>query len=307
MKLRDKIDEIAGKTAQSYLRVMEQRALVSLVDEVIVAHEELARVIQAHAREGHGTVADVQRVNSRLTDVRAIRADISLQQKAAEDQFERLSRIVPGRLQPPPNLRARLPRDSQAAISAMLASNPRLAALQTTTRATQKELESQKAGALPRINLEVEGETKNFRNGPSGRMQAESRAMLAMRYKIMDGGLSAATQQQVLARIEGSEFLYLNEREQIEQDIRQAYRAIDSAGRKLKLVSDGVASARKVRELYLEQFKGGKRTVFELLDSQMSFFTIRRSQIESQYEGERAVYEILRALGRLTETLASSR
>jgi outer membrane protein TolC len=138
-------------------------------------------------------------------------------------------------------------------------------------------------------------------------MQAESRAMLAMRYKIMDGGLSAATQQQVLARIEGSEFLYLNEREQIEQDIRQAYRAIDSAGRKFKLVSDGVASARKVRELYLEQFKGGKRTVFELLDSQMSFFTIRRSQIESQYEGERAVYEVLRAIGRLTETLASTR
>jgi TolC family type I secretion outer membrane protein len=304
LKLRDKIDEIAGRTAQTYLRVMEQRALLSLVDEIIAAHEELARIVEAHAREGHGTIADVQRVNSRLVDVRAIRSDVSLQQMAAEDQFERLTRMVPGRLLPTPDLRAHVPRDSHAAIAAMLVANPRLAALQSTARASQKELESQRQGALPRINLEVEGETKNFRNGPAGRMQAEARAMLAMRYRIMDGGLSAATQQQIQARIEGNDFLYLNEREQIEQDIRQAYRAIASAGRKLKLVTDGVQSARKVRELYLEQFKGGKRTVFELLDSQMSFFTIRRSQIESQYEGERAVFEILRATGVLTATLA---
>ncbi len=207
----------------------------------------------------------------------------------------------------PPNLRPRLPRDSQGAIAQMLAGNPRLAALQSSTRATQAELDSQKASVLPRINLEVESETKNFRNGPSGRMQAEGRAMVAMRYKLMDGGLSAAAQAQILARMEGGQFLYLNEREQIEQDIRQAYRAIDSAGRKLKLVTSGVDSARKVRELYLEQFKGGKRTVFELLDSQMSFFTIRRSQIESQYEAERAVYEILRATGKLTEILSAAR
>jgi outer membrane protein TolC len=287
--------------------VLEQRALLNLVDEVIAAHEHLARVIAAHAREGHGTVADVQRVNSRLVDVRAIRADVSLQQQLAEDQFERLTKINPGRLTAAPNLRGRVPATSQIAINAMLTANPRLAALQNTARASQKELESQRASTLPRINLEVDSETKNFRNGPSGRMQAEGRAMVAMRYRIMDGGLSAATQEQILARIEGSQYLYLNEREQIEQDIRQAYRAIESSGRKLKLVTSGVESARKVRELYLEQFKGGKRTVFELLDSQMSFFTIRRSQIESQYEGERAVYEILRATGKLTEVLSASR
>ncbi len=42
MKLRDKIDEIAGKTAQTYLRVLETRALVALVDDIVAAHEHLA-------------------------------------------------------------------------------------------------------------------------------------------------------------------------------------------------------------------------------------------------------------------------
>ena len=304
LKLKDKIDEVAFRTTQSYLKVMEHRSLLKLVDEIIGAHEELARIVQAHAREGHGTIADVQRVLSRLADVRVIRSDVSLQLKAAEDQFERLTRQSPNRLVAPPDLRRSLPASPVAAISEMLSRNPRLAALQTNTQSTRKELEFQRASILPKINFELETESKNFRNGPQGRTQAEARAMLAMRYRLMDGGLGAATEQQILARIEGGEFTYLNEREQLEADIRQAYRAIDSAGRKLKLVADGVSSAVKVRELYLEQFKGGKRTVFELLDSQMSFYTIRRSQIENQYEGQRAMFDILRATGSLTTVLS---
>lgn len=304
LKLKDKIDDIAYRTTQSYLKVMEHRSLLKLVDEIIGAHEELALIVQAHAQEGHGTLADVQRVSSRLVDVRAIRSDVSLQLKAAEDQFERLTRQSPSRLVAPPDLRRSLPASPVAAISEMLSRNPRLAALQTNTQSTRKELEFQRASILPKINLELETESKNFRNGPQGRTQAEARAMLSMRYRLMDGGLAAATEQQILARIEGGEFSYLNEREQLEADIRQAYRAIDSAGRKLKLVADGVSSAVKVRELYLEQFKGGKRTVFELLDSQMSFYSIRRSQIENQYEGQRAMFDILRATGSLTAVLS---
>lgn len=300
MKLREKIDEIAHKTAQTYLRILEQRALVALVDQTIAAHENLARIVQAHAREGHGTAADVQRVNSRLVDIRAIRSDVSLQLMAAEDQFERLTRARPGRLTPVPQLDIRIPPGADSAVQRMLANNPRLAALQATRQSTQKELEFNEANMLPKINLEVETESKNYRNGQLGRTQLEGRAMLAMRYRLMDGGLGRATSEQVHARLDGQAMTYLNEREQFEADIRQGYRAVESARRKERLLGDGVASATRVRELYMEQFKGGKRTIFELLDGQMSYYTARRSQIEGQFEGRRAVFDILRATGELT-------
>jgi hypothetical protein len=37
----------------------------------------------------------------------------------------------------------------------------------------------------------------------------------------------------------------------------------------------------------------------------MSFFTVRRSQIESQFSGQRAIFEILRITGQLATTLAA--
>jgi outer membrane protein, adhesin transport system len=304
LKLQEKVEEIAHKTSQTYLKIMEQRALLGLIDETVAAHEQLARIVQAHNKEGHGTIADVQRVNSRLVDVRAIRADVSLQLMSAEDQLGRLTRKPPGKLADVPDYAKAIPGSADAAITRVLAKNPRLGALQASRQSTQKELEFQTASAYPKINLEVESETKNYRNDKTGRTQPESRAMLAMRYRLMDGGLSSATKDQLHARLEGADFSYLNEREQLEADIRQAYRAIDSAGRKLRLVSQGVESSRKVKELYLEQFKGGKRTIFELLDGQMSFYTIRRSQIEGQFEGKRAMFDILRATGDLTVTLS---
>ncbi len=305
LKLQEKVEDIAHRTSQTYLKIIEHRALAALIDETIAAHVELARIVQAHNKEGHGTLADVQRVNSRLVDVRAIRSDVSLQLLAAEDQMARLTRQTPGRLANVPDYSKAIPRSPQSAIERVMARNPRLGSLQATRQSNQKELESHSASILPRINLEVDGESKNYRNGPVGRTQAEGRAMLAMRYRLMDGGLSTATQEQIGARIASADFTLLNEREQIEADIRQAYRAIESAGRKMRLVGQGVESSRKVRELYLEQFKGGKRTIFELLDGQMSYYSIRRTQIENQFEGRRAIFDILRATGDLTVTLSA--
>ena len=59
---------------------------------------------------------------------------------------------------------------------------------------------------------------------------------------------------------------------------------------------------RRVR-LYREQFKAGKRTLFELLDSQMAYYSARQDQISNLHESLRAEYDILRTTGMLLTTL----
>jgi outer membrane protein TolC len=52
----------------------------------------------------------------------------------------------------------------------------------------------------------------------------------------------------------------------------------------------------------MEQFKAGKRTVFEVLDSRMVVFTMQKNAVNGRYEQLRAAYGILRNMGRLVET-----
>ncbi|MGL5136518.1 MAG: TolC family protein [Beijerinckiaceae bacterium] len=306
LKLLDKVDEIVLKTAQSYLRILEQRALLVLVDETITAHRKLATIVQVNQKEGNGTAADVNRVNSRLTDITAIRSDVSLQLAGAEEQFHRLTKIQPGALLPTPALASHLPRDPVQAVELMRRQNPRLGSMHATARSIGKELEGQRAGQLPKINLEVDGDSKNFAALNRHKNEADARALITMRYKFMDGGLGRAAIDQLHNRQEAQQHLLRNEEEQTVADIRQAYRAVDSARRKERLVGEGVGTSRKVKELYLEQFKAGRRTVFELLDAQMSSFTVRRTEIESRHESQRATFEILRHTGRLAEALSKA-
>ncbi len=306
LRLFDKIDEIALKTAQAYLRIVESRALVVLVDETIAAHRKLAGIVQANQREGNGTAADVNRVMSRLTDISAIRSDLSLQLQGAEEQFHRLTKLTAGQLTQAPLLNARLPRQMDEAVSIMKRNNPRLGAMTATARSIEREMDFQRLSQLPKFQLEADGDTKNYAALNRNRNEGEAKAMLTMRYKFMDGGLGRSTIEQLHHRREASLYTLQNEDEQTSADIRQAYRAIDSARRKGRLVAEGVATSRKVQELYLEQFKAGRRTVFELLDAQMSSFTSRRSFIESRFEGERATFEVLRNIGQLAEALTGT-
>lgn len=306
LKLLEKVDEIVLKTSNAYLRILEQRALLSVVDETIAAHRKLAGIVQANQREGNGTAADVNRVNARLTDITAIRSDVSLQLAGAEEQFHRLTKVQPGTLGPVPILASQLPRDPAQAIDMMRRQNPRLGSLHATALSIGKELDGQRAGQLPKIHLEVDGDSKNFAALNRHKNEADARALVTLRYRFMDGGLGRATLDQLHNRQEAQQHLLRNEEEQTAADIRQAYRAMDSARRKEKLVAEGVGTSRKVLDLYLEQFKAGRRTVFELLDAQMSGFTVRRSEIESRHEAHRATFEILRHTGRLAEALSQA-
>ena len=303
-RLNEKIDEIAWRTTQVYLKILEQRALIALIDETVKAHLRLLKIVSAQEAEGHGTSADSSRIRSRLNDITAVRSDVALQLGGAEDQFERLTQQRAGRLIPIPDFQGSIPSRPDSAISAVLAKNPRLAALRATTKSIESELDAQRASNRPKFMFELDTEAKNFRSGKGGRTQVEGRAMLAMRFKLLDGGLAEAQERQIRNRIETSDLTMINERQQLEADIRQAYRAIESAGAKSRLLNEGVHAAKRAEELYLEQFKAGKRTVFELLDGQMAVYTASRSQIESRFERQKAIIDILRYTGSLATVLA---
>jgi len=120
-----------------------------------------------------------------------------------------------------------------------------------------------------------------------------------MTYKFMDGGLVQSQISQILARIEQNQQLYANDRDQAEADLRKFYTTIDAARSKTQSLDNGVSASASARDLYTEQFSGGKRTLFELLDIQTAYFNAKRAAILNMFEERRAVYSILQTLGLL--------
>ena len=63
-------------------------------------------------------------------------------------------------------------------------------------------------------------------------------------------------------------------------------------------------SATRVADLYKQPFRGGRRTVFDLLDSQQLLFGARAKQIANQLALRAAEYRVLQKLGGLFDLVS---
>lgn len=298
----DVTEDIALRTSQAYLRIFQQRQLLALIERNIVEHQRLLEIVELNEADGNSTMADVNRVAARLSEVRSARTDLAADLDAAEDTFERLARIAPGRLDPPASVIANLAPSADDAIDRALSGNPSLLSLAFSVRAAQHELDVVNGDGAARIDLELEANSKSYVGGGT-RTENDVRGMVVFSYNLFDSGDSAGEQSQAEARIRQARARYTNNRDQVEADIRQAYRAIASARRKLDDLRSGLQSSRQVQALYTEQFQAGERTIFELLDAQNALFSAERDLIVSQFSELEAAYSVLRSTGRLTSTI----
>lgn len=306
-RLLDKIEEIALKTVQAYLKVLEQRELLLLANANVSAHENFSRLVQASQQAGNGTAADVSRVAAKLVDVQTVRTQLDSDLQVARDNFRRLVRMDPGKLsRPPMPPKSLVPESPETALNILPSTNQSLLALDAARKATKAEMAVQRAAYMPRANFEVQGNLQEYLE-PVNKSNWDMRAQVVLTHKLFDGGARRGQMEQINSKLTQAELSYVNTKDELEANIRQSFRALDAARRKLATIREGVGSSRKVKELYIEQFRAGKRTVFELLDSQTSLYNAEKELISNQFDELRATYGLLRSMGRLGESLLSGR
>jgi len=293
--LMSKVNDVGYNIADAYLTVFQSRELAKLNEENITALEKIQDLVKANESNGNGTIADVKRVEARLVDARAVSSDTIAELQTAIDSFRRLVKSDPGDLEPAPDLSSFIPATSERGIEILKQTSPHLLSVDATIRASNRELESKKQSAKPQITLQSDTTLKVYRSADYNNL--DSQAIISMTYKFMDGGLIQSEISQILARISQNEELYRNDRDQAEADLRKFYTTLESARSKTESLESGVSASASARDLYTEQFSAGKRTLFELLDIQTSFFNAKRAAILNMFEERRATYSVLQTLG----------
>ena len=295
LSLESKVNDVGYNIADAYLRVFQSRELAKLNDENIAALEKIQDLVKANEANGNGTIADVKRVEARLVDARAVSADTVAELQTAIDSFRRLVKSDPGDLDPAPDLSVFIPKTPEKSIDILKQTSPHLRALDASIRAANHELESKKQSTKPQIQLQSDTTLKSYTGTYWNNL--DSQAIVSMTYKFMDGGLAQSQISQILARITQTEELYRNDRDQAEADLRKFYTTIEAARSKTDSLESGVNASASARDLYTEQFSAGKRTLFELLDIQTSYFNSKRAAILNMFEERRSAYSVLQILG----------
>ena len=140
---------------------------------------------------------------------------------------------------------------------------------------------------------------------PDATMDRKSYAnvLLSLRVPVLDGGSNDSMRQQVGARLEASYLRLDKRRRELAEDAKGAQRISVSDKDKSGALAARVDAARKVKELYFEQFKDGSRTIFELLDSQVDLVKAETDMIAQDFNRRRARIKTLLLDGTLVRTV----
>jgi adhesin transport system outer membrane protein len=307
LRLADQAEDIALRTVNAYLNLLEQGELIAEIDKVVADNNSFANLVKASEQQGNGTAADVNRIKSKVIEVEALRTDINTAYTTAQDEFFRLTKLESGKVRRPSSILPQLPRSFEIAFDAALHYNPSLLALGAAGSSIDSQLASQKAQRLPRVDLQGDGLVKHYVGTPAASQGVvDTRLMLMMSYKLLDGGVMSAQEDRIREDRTANDFRALDERESIELNLRRFYQALAANRIKEAAAIQGTGTAQQASSLYMEQFKAGKRTVFEVLDSRMVVFTMQKNATNGRYEQLRAAYGILRNMGRLVETAIRS-
>lgn len=305
LKLADQAEDIALRTVNAFLNLLEQKELIGMIDHTVSQQRALADLIRLSQQSGNGTKADLNRVQAKVIETEALRTDIKTAYQTALDEFHRLTSLEPQQVRRPKALPGRVPKTIEQAIAQARSQNPALLALDANGVAFNHQIDGLNAQGLPKIEFQGDGLNKHYVGGRSSSQGAlDMRAMVSVSFKLLDGGTLAAQTDRIRSNQQANTFKALDERETVALNLRRFYLTMSSSRSKRDAAAQGLTTANSVNTLYLEQFKAGKRTIFEVLDSNMLIFTMQRNRVNGEFEEMRAQYGILRNLGKLCEMIA---
>ncbi len=295
---RERIEAISYEITSAYLGLLQQQKLVDLAEAEIAATQKILRVVTVQKNLGLTTPADVSRAQTKLENIQSILLDRKSALEQARSSYRRLTGHAPGRAVDLASAENALPESAEMAVAMIDAHNPRMAQAVEDRRSLAKQYSSQKGTFFPRIGLQLQGNHKNNVQGATG-MANDGRAMVTVSYNLFNGGADRAILHRLGARLREADYELDRRRREVEQDVRVDFEGLKSARAKIATISAEIESATRVVELYRQQFREGKRTVFDLLDSEQILFSAKNNRITNELAMHAAEYRVLQKLGGL--------
>jgi adhesin transport system outer membrane protein len=188
------------------------------------------------------------------------------------------------------------------AVKVAVTETPTLGIFEADADVAWQEYESTKANFMPQVDLQLQGRQTNDLGGTLGTDKGASAQVIA-NWNVFRGGIDKHLRREHVYRHAQAKERRAQEARTIENDLRQTWASMVSAGERAKEFNAQADSNAKVVAAYKDQFELDRRTLLDVLDSQNELFVSRSNAINAQYLEILAVYRILALQGRLLPAL----
>lgn len=299
-------ENISLKVTEVYLEVLHREDLLQLAKSNVVIHQKILEQIRIVVEGGVGRKADLEQSESRLALAKATLVKNQGDKRDAEANYQRVTGELPTALDRVSRelvLQAlQLPETLEAILEVALHDHPALQVSTAELEAAKAYRQQADANFMPRLNLELSATDNDNLDGIAG-TNDDINAMLQLRYNLYRGGADQAHHYESTERVtKATEALHRTQRI-VEESVRLAWNSLVTARERVNYLRDYVASTERVLTSYKEQFKLGRRSLLDVLDSENELFNARSILTTAEYTELLALFRVTASMGLLLKRL----
>lgn len=301
-RVRETSELVGLSIVEFFLEVMRQRELLDITRENVSEHIAIMGMIEDGVTAGRSTQADLEQAKARLASARAQEASIREQLRVAEASFQRQVGEMPKDLVLPSIPVDALAADVDAEVQAALAQSPTLDIRDEDEKVAYAEYQGTGSTLYPQVDLQLSGRQGDNLGGVEGR-DTSAAALVTMDWNLYRGGGDVARVREFTHRYQQSKEQRAQAGRQIEDDVRQTWARMVSAGERAREFSAQAAANSEVVRAYKDQFSLDRRTLLDVLDAQNELFVSRTNTINAEFLEMFSVFRLLGLKGQLLPTL----
>lgn len=305
-QVKNTAENIGLKVTENYLEVLHREDLLDLAKSNVVIHQKLLEQIRTVVEGGVGRKADLEQSESRLSLAKATLAKTQGDKRDAEANYQRVTGQLPTALEMVSRelvvQALQLPETLEAVLETALLDHPALRVSAADLEAAKAYRQQADANFMPRLNLDLGVTDNDNLDGIAGTNDDVS-AMLRLRYNLYRGGADQAHRHETAERVTRATEAWHRTQRIVEENVRLSWNSLITARERLDYLQSYVESTERVLVSYKEQFKLGRRSLLDVLDSENELFNARSVFTTAKYTELLALFRVVASMGLLLERL----
>ncbi|EGU46428.1 outer membrane protein [Vibrio ichthyoenteri ATCC 700023] len=302
LQLMSNASDLALRVTEIYLDAVKAREVLALSESNLAVHKDIYRDIKKRADSGIGSTADVTQVEARIAKAHGNLLAAQNNLIDTHTQFRRVVGQEPLGLIYPRADENKLPLSLNEAVDLAYEMHPVIMISKIDVDAARYQYKQSKGNYYPTISIEASQSWRDDASGDLGSSE-ETLAMLRMRYNLYNGGSDSDLSERAAYQLNKAKDLRDNAYRQVEEGLKLSWSALDLTLQQKEFLADHVDSASETVIAYEKQYRIGKRTLLDLLNTENELFQARKDYLDAHYSEQYAKYRVMNATGNLLDAL----
>lgn len=295
-------ETIAFRTAEVYVNALRQSELLQLLGNSLDIHQNIYDQMSLRSDAGVGSRSDLDQIAARLA---LAKSNYIVGQNNLQDAVSNFYGVV-GYLPESSTMNRpsmiTLTDKLEASLQIAFDNNPQLKSADADIEAAKAQYRASKSSFYPTLTLEGDRTYNEDIDGVEG-VNEDWVIALRLRYNLYRGGGDSARKSQTADLIGEAQEIRATTKRQVEEGLRLSWSAFQFTSQQIEFLTSYVESVVATREAYLKQFKIGKRSLLDLLNTENEVLDAKSSFLNTDYDRMLARFRVVRAEGNLTSKL----